>query len=149
MDMGTKGVAMARTLHRLTDKIIRNLAAPGYHADGGGLYLQISKAGTKSWVFRFTLRRRTRDMGLGSAQAVSLTEARATAGECRTLIAIRADAQTEREKATRDAAETIDKAKIAAEQIVSAAKDERTAIEAEIRAEVSRNVDAILKRKTG
>ena len=78
---------MARTLYRLTDKIMRNLAAPGYHADGGGLYLQISKAGTKSWIYRFTLRGRTRDMGLGSAQAVSLTAARATAGECRTLIA--------------------------------------------------------------
>jgi hypothetical protein len=43
---------MARTTHRLTDKIGGNLAAPGYHADGGGLYLQISKAGTKSWVLR-------------------------------------------------------------------------------------------------
>jgi integrase len=78
---------MARTLYRLTDRIIRALAAPGYHADGGGLYLQISKAGTRSWVFRYSLRRRTRDMGLGSATLVSLTEARVKAGEARALVA--------------------------------------------------------------
>jgi hypothetical protein len=97
---------MARTLYRLTDKIVRNLAAPGYHADGGGLYLQVSKAGTKSWVFRFRLRGRTRDMGLGSALAVSLPEVRATAGECRTLMAKGIDpiehAKAEREEEAND-----------------------------------------------
>ncbi len=77
---------MARTLYRLTDKIVRNLAAPGYHADGGGLYLQISKAGTKSWVYRFRLKERTRDMGLGALRVVNLAEARAKTAECRALL---------------------------------------------------------------
>jgi len=78
---------VARTLYRLTDRIVRNLDAPGYHADGGGLYLQLSKSGTKSWVFRFALRGRTRDAGLGSIRSVSLAEARARAAEYRSITA--------------------------------------------------------------
>ena len=31
------GTSLARTLFRLTDRIVRSLNAPGYHADGGGL----------------------------------------------------------------------------------------------------------------
>jgi integrase len=78
---------MPRTLFRLTDRTVRNLKAPGYHADGGGLYLQISKAGTKSWVLRFRINGRTRDMGLGALANVGLTHARAHAAELRPLIA--------------------------------------------------------------
>ena len=78
---------MARTLYRLTDRIVRSSTAPGYHADGGGLYLQISRAGTKSWVYRFTLNGRTRDKGLGAFAVAGLTEARTRAAECRALVA--------------------------------------------------------------
>lgn len=91
---------MALTLYRLTDKVVRNLAAPGYHPDGGGLYLQISKAGAKSWVFRFTLKGKTRDMGLGSLRYVSLTEARARMVECRALVT-KGDDPIEQAKAER------------------------------------------------
>lgn len=42
-----------------------------------GLYLQVSKWGTKSWEFRFTLDGRTRSMGLGSYPKISLADARA------------------------------------------------------------------------
>ncbi len=103
---------MARTLYRLTDKIVRNLEAPGYHADGGGLYLQVTKTGTKSFVFRFTLKGRTRDMGLGPVRSVSLAEARARAADCRALTAKGIDpieqAKTER-KAAEDVGLTIGK----------------------------------------
>ena len=78
---------MARTLYRLNDRIVRNLDQPGYHADGGGLYLQVTKAGTKSFVYRFRLKGRTRDMGLGPERSVTLAEARAKAAECRSLAA--------------------------------------------------------------
>ena len=78
---------MARTLFRLTDRIIRNFEKPGYHADGGGLYLQVAKSGSKSWVYRFTLKGRTRDMGLGSIRSVTLAEARTAAAESRLLVA--------------------------------------------------------------
>jgi hypothetical protein len=91
---------MPRTLYRLTDRIVRNLKTPGYHADGGGLYLQISKAGTKSWVLRFRIHGRTRDMGLGAFANVSLTDARTHAAELRPLIARGVD-PIERAKAAR------------------------------------------------
>jgi hypothetical protein len=78
---------MARTLFRLTERIVRKLAVPGYHADGGGLYLQISKVGGRSWVYRFSLHKRTRDMGLGPVRFVSFAEARTKASECRALVA--------------------------------------------------------------
>jgi len=42
-----------------------------YHADGGGLYLQMSPGGGKSWVFRYKLAGRTREMGLGSLHTLS------------------------------------------------------------------------------
>jgi Arm DNA-binding domain len=38
----------------------------GMYADGGGLYLQVSNSGSKSWVFRFRFQGRRRDMGLGA-----------------------------------------------------------------------------------
>ena len=55
------------------------------YADGGGLYLQVSPTGTKSWIFRFTLDGREREMGLGPLPDVSLAEAREKAAECRRL----------------------------------------------------------------
>jgi integrase len=50
------------------------------------LYLQVSGAGAKSWIFTFTLRRRAREMGPGSFQTVKLADARLAAVECRRLL---------------------------------------------------------------
>jgi hypothetical protein len=47
-------VAMARQVHRLSVKQVENVAEPGYHSDGGGLYLQVGRALTKCWIFRYT-----------------------------------------------------------------------------------------------
>jgi len=44
--------------------------------DGGGLYLRVSPTGAKSWVFRFQLDGKRRDMGLGPFPDISLAEAR-------------------------------------------------------------------------
>jgi integrase len=60
------------------------------HADGGGLYLQAtvnSRDGhtAKSWIYRYMLRGRAREMGLGSFNAISLQQARAKAFEYRRL----------------------------------------------------------------
>ncbi len=33
--------------------------------DGDGLYLQVAAGNTKSWLFRYTLRGKAREMGLG------------------------------------------------------------------------------------
>lgn len=55
----------------------------GYHGDGGGLYLQVSASGAKSWVFRFKDGSRLREMGLGPLHTIGLAEARLRAQECR------------------------------------------------------------------
>jgi integrase len=76
---------MGRTLNRLTAVKVQKLKAPGMHADGGGLYLRVAPTGTKSWIFRFGAAGKLRDMGLGSANDLSLAAARRRAGECREL----------------------------------------------------------------
>src|SRR5215469_318106 len=58
---------------------------PGLHPDGGGLYLQVTKGGARTWVYRFMLHGRAREMGLGPLYIVSLSEARDKAREARTL----------------------------------------------------------------
>jgi integrase len=76
---------MARTLHRLNALAVSRAKHRGYLADGGGLYLQVSATGSKSWVFRFREGGRLREMGLGPAHTVTLVAARQKATECRTL----------------------------------------------------------------
>ena len=75
-----------RQLHRLTALKIGKLDAPGQYPDGGNLYFQISMTGSRSWIFRFTLRGQSREMGLGPLSAVSLAAARAEAAKCRELL---------------------------------------------------------------
>jgi integrase len=74
-------------LQRLSPAEVAKKRDPGYYPDGGGLYLQVSPARTRSWIYRFTLRGRSREMGLGSLNAVGLADARRKASECRGLLA--------------------------------------------------------------
>jgi integrase len=55
--------------------------ARGLHpiSNATGLFLQISKGGSKSWVFRYRLNGTRRIMGLGSSAKLSLAEARKAA----------------------------------------------------------------------
>lgn len=71
--------------NRLSALAVGRLKEPGMYADGGGLYLQVSRSGTKSWIFRFALSGREREMGLGPLHTVSLSEARDLALEARKL----------------------------------------------------------------
>jgi len=48
-----------RAINRLIATQLNKLA-PGMHPDGGGLWLQVSPAGTRSWSFRFTLHGKSR-----------------------------------------------------------------------------------------
>src|ERR1700687_4225679 len=82
---------MARTVSRLSAVAVSKSSAPGMDADGTALYLKISPSATKSWIFRFMLRRRAREMGLGPFPAISLAEARSLAAECRRLRALGID----------------------------------------------------------
>jgi integrase len=71
-----------RTLNRLTARTVETLKAPGWHSDGGGLYLRIDSDGRKRWVLVYFANKRRREMGLGAATgagAVSLTLARKAA----------------------------------------------------------------------
>jgi integrase len=72
---------------RLSAVGIRAEKRPGYHADGEGLYLQVSPTGSKSWVFRYMLNKRAREMGLGTIGTFSLAEARERARKYRQLLA--------------------------------------------------------------
>jgi integrase len=77
---------MRREIHRLTAKAVENQKRAGYFCDGGGLYLQVTPARAKSWIFRFTLGGKPREMGLGGLLAIGLAEARKRAAECRHML---------------------------------------------------------------
>ena len=96
---------------------------PGLYGDGGGLYLQVTDRGSKSWIFRYWItardpldgkivrdpatnkaRGRAREMGLGSLITVSLAEARERALECRKLREKEIDPIDAREAARQQAA---------------------------------------------
>lgn len=68
-----------REYNRLSAKAVTAKKAAGLYADGDGLYLQISPSGARSWIYRFQIDGKTRDMGLGSCRDVSLADAREAA----------------------------------------------------------------------
>jgi integrase len=77
---------MARTTDRLSAAKVKS-AKIGMHCDGSGLYLQCTP-GTdgsirRSWLFRYAIKGRERQMGLGSVEDVSLAEARQKAADYR------------------------------------------------------------------
>ena len=74
---------MGRGTGRLTALAVSKQRRAGVHPDGGGLYLQVSAGGARSWIYRYTLDGRARWMGLGSLRDVSLSEARELAAACR------------------------------------------------------------------
>jgi integrase len=74
---------MVRPVGKLSSIAVTKARHPGYYGDGGGLWLQVSISGTKSWIFRFTRQGRQREMGLGPLHTVSLAEAREKAKACR------------------------------------------------------------------
>jgi len=92
------------TIGKLKALAVAKAKTPGMYGDGGGLYLQVTGAGARSWIFRYwvpqidpatgnpardpqTNRPRgvSREMGLGSLSTVTLETARELAGECRKL----------------------------------------------------------------
>lgn len=78
---------MARQQHRLTALRVSKLTKSGLYGDGGGLTLQITATGSKSWLFRYMLTGKAFGMGLGPTHTVSLAEARQKALDARKLLA--------------------------------------------------------------
>lgn len=70
---------------RLSARQVQTLGA-GYHADGAGLYLQVTKAGNRSWIFRFQLNGKRREMGLGPVSVIGLADARQRAQQARLMV---------------------------------------------------------------
>lgn len=74
---------MAREINKLSARSVATLRKAGRHSDGGGLYLQVSSSGAKSWLFMFRWEGKLKEMGLGGTNVVSLAEARDKAALCR------------------------------------------------------------------
>ena len=68
----------------LTAKQVAGGLKDGLHLDARGLYLQVTGK-ARSWVYRYQLDGKSRTMGLGSAEFVTLAAARDLAAEARKL----------------------------------------------------------------
>ncbi len=77
---------MPRAIKRLTAMGVQKITRPGYHADGAGLYLQVTASGAKSWIYRYRRQGKLHDKGLGSSLALSLADAREAAARCRRML---------------------------------------------------------------
>lgn len=87
---------MAAGIEKLTALKVTRLSKPGRHADGKGLYLQITKTLAKSWLFRYERDGKERFMGLGPVHSVGLAEARERARDARNCLAKGKDPLDER-----------------------------------------------------
>ena len=74
------------------------LKEPGRYLDADGLYLQISKNGGKSWIFRYERNGKERMMGLGRFPVFGLAEARVRANKARQLLADGVDPMADRDR---------------------------------------------------
>src|ERR1700716_4254778 len=75
----------ARVIGKFTTIRVQQKKSRGLYGDGGGLFLQVSVSGTKSWIFRWKEAGKFRSMGLGPVHTITLAEARDKARECRKL----------------------------------------------------------------
>jgi integrase len=97
---------VARALSRLTVREVASMKEPGRHADGGGLYLRISKSGARSWGFMYVVAGKRTELGLGSVSALPLATARRLASEMREALAVGNDPKTVLAPAVDPVAET-------------------------------------------
>lgn len=67
--------------NKLSARAVATLAKPGRHSDGGGLYLNVTATGARSWIFMWKVAGKRREMGLGPARDVPLSRARELAAE--------------------------------------------------------------------
>ncbi len=100
---------MASRINKLSAILVSRLDKPGYHGDGGGLWLQVSRSGSKSWIFRYMRDGQSHEMGLGSCITVDLAGARAKARACRQMLLDGGDPLGQRRDARR--ARALDEAK--------------------------------------
>jgi len=75
-----------RASHKLTALSVERAKKRGRLGDGGGLWLNISHSGSKSWIYRWVVSGKAHEMGLGPYPVVKLAEAREAALECRRTV---------------------------------------------------------------
>ena len=82
---------------------VQSITQAGYHRCGPSLYLQVTKGGTKSWLFRYKSPNtfKQREMGLGSITILSLGQARDEAIKCKQILSKGLDPLEERKKERR------------------------------------------------
>ncbi len=71
---------------KLTDAHVRNLTAPGKHADGGGLYLELTKAGGRYWRMKYRFGGKEKRLAFGVYPGVGLKAARELASAAHKLL---------------------------------------------------------------
>jgi integrase len=91
----------------LTDAACRNATAEGRpfkrHADGGGLYLEVTASGSKLWRWKYRFAGKEKRLALGQYPAVGLAAARRKRDEARELLRAGTDPGTARREAKRQA----------------------------------------------
>ncbi len=123
--MGKLSAVMVKALRFPGDK-----TRPVRFGDGDGLYLQVAPGDTKSWLFRYTLHGKAREMGLGAVgelpDGVPLAKARILASEARAKLRAAIDPigarQTERVARVRAEAEAAERTFKAAATALVASK---------------------------
>lgn len=126
-----------RRMGKLTDLKVKKEKIKGCYPDGGNLYLQVSSTGAKSWLFRYMINGKAKNMGLGSYPAVPLATqkgengkeikgAREKAIEARNLLSSGIDPQSEK-KADKQKAKLEEAKKMTFEQCAVAYIDAKKA----------------------
>jgi len=99
---GREGARMA-----LTDTACRNASAEGKpykrHADAGGLYLEVTAAGSKLWRWKYRFGPKEKRLALGTYPAVTLAAARRRRDEAKKLLEAGTDPGEARKDAKRRA----------------------------------------------
>lgn len=88
---------------------VKSLKKPGDYLDGRGLYLQVRNQSSKSWILKYSMQKRAREMGLGSAFDFDLADARDMRDRYRKLVKLGVDPIEHRK--TETAERTAEKAK--------------------------------------
>ena len=107
---------MPRKLNNALTPLTVKTAKAGRHADGGGLHLLVKESGARSWVYRFMLRGKSRDVGLGAASGpdtISLATARDKAAALRLQVKAGVDPLAERHREASEALASVQAALIA------------------------------------
>lgn len=142
---------------KLNPKQVENLTEPGTYEDGDGLRLVVKATGRKSWVLRFQLGGKRREMGLGSFPEVSLKGARLAAGDQRKLLAAGSDPMAARDaerERQREAQRIKDAHKVTFEKLATeyweahgSAWSDKTRTADEVRGQIEQVLDAAKARR--